>query len=229
MLAITNRAIVDKNLFAHIRLRSYRLWFSNAAINIFTDLMVAILPVKVVWGLQIPNRQKIALVGILTIGWFVCVVSILRLNALIVFSKHPEDQTYYSAATAYWSSIELNLGIVCASLPALKPLIVRIIPGFSTRHSSKGYGTGPSAHRTRGYGLGSRVTRNTTDDDVEVKMQSINANAYSSRADQNVLGKNIYVTQHIEQHCERNGQSSDSESQKDLVTHDAFPSPYGKN
>lgn len=190
--------------------------------------MCAILPVKALWGLQIPKRQKIALVGILTIGWFVCVVSVLRLHALIVLSQHPEDRTYYSAATAYWSAIELNLGIVCASLPALKPLIVKIIPGFSTR-GSKGYGTGLSAHRSRGYGLGSRVTRNTTEEDLEVKMQSINANAYSSRADQDVLGKSIYVTQHIEQHCERNGQSSDSESQKDLVTHDAFPSPYRKN
>ncbi|KAF1918151.1 hypothetical protein BDU57DRAFT_514751 [Ampelomyces quisqualis] len=223
-------ACVPVNAFWHVLekanakcLKHETLWFINAAINIFTDLMLAILPVKAIWGLQIHKRQKIALVGILTIGWFVCVVSTLRLNALVVLSKNPADQTYYSAAAAYWSAIELNLGIVCASLPALRPLVVKLIPGFSTRNSSKSYGAGISAHKSRGYGPGSKATRSTTDGEVNVKMESINGNAYSSRANQD---KKIYVTQRIEQHCERNGQSSDSESQKDLVTHDAFPSPY---
>jgi hypothetical protein len=192
--------------------------------------MVAILPVKALWGLQIPKRQKIALVGILTIGWFVCIVSILRLNALIVLSKHADDRTYYSAATAYWSAIEMNLGIVCASLPALKPLVVKIIPGFSTRHSSRGYGTNLSGRMVKTYGFGSGGTRGTEDDEVELATKTINANAYSSKTGQDALGKNIYVTQKVEQHFERNGQrsNSDTESQKDLVTNTTFPSPYEK-
>ncbi|KAF2826496.1 hypothetical protein CC86DRAFT_351203 [Ophiobolus disseminans] len=204
------------------------VWFANASINIFTDLMVATLPVKPLWGLQIPKRQKIALVGILTIGWFVCVVSILRLNALVVFTSHPEDPVYYSAATAYWSAIEINLGIVCASLPALKPLVVKIIPGFSTRHSSRGYGTALSGNMSRNHGLASKAVRDTHDADMELGKKSINANAYSSKTDQDTLGKSIYVTQHFEQHFEENGQGSDSESQKDLVASTKFPLPYGK-
>jgi hypothetical protein len=204
------------------------LWFTNAAINIFTDLMVAILPVKALWNLQIPNRQKIALVGILTIGWFVCVVSILRLNALVVLSKHPDDRTYYSAATAYWSAIEINLGIVCASLPALKPLIVKIIPGFSTRHSSRGYGTANSARMGKSYGLGSKATRGTQDDVMELATKRINSNAYSSKAAQQDLGKSIYVTQHVEQHYEDTGHASDCESQKDLVATTTYTLPHAK-
>jgi hypothetical protein len=180
--------------------------------------MVAILPIKTIWSLQIPKRQKVALVCILTIGWFVCVVSILRLNALVVLSKHPDDRTFYSAATAYWSAIEINLGVLCASLPALKPLVVKVIPGFSTRHSSRGYGTGLSGRKGKSYGLGSKATHDTNDYDVELAAKPMKANAYSSRCDQDDLGKKIYVTQHVEHHYEANGQSSDTESQKDLVT-----------
>jgi hypothetical protein len=180
--------------------------------------MVAILPIKVIWRLQVPSRQKVALLGILTIGWFVCVVSILRLNALVILSKHPDDRTFYSAATAYWSAIEINLGIVCASLPALKPLVVKIIPGFSTRHSSRGYGTELSGGKGRSYGLGSKATHGTIDCDIELTSRTMKVNAFSSRCDQDDLGKNIYITQHVEQHYETNGQSSDTESQKDLVT-----------
>jgi hypothetical protein len=146
-----------------------------------------------------------------------------------VLSKHPEDKFYYSAATAYWSSIELNLGIVCASLPALKPLIVKIIPGFSSRHSSRGYGTAVSGTMGKKYGVGSKGTRTTNDDDVELATKSINANAYSPRSGQDSLGRSIYVTQHFEQHFEENGQSSDSESQKDLVANTTFPTPHAKH
>ncbi|KAH7073599.1 hypothetical protein BKA63DRAFT_37167 [Paraphoma chrysanthemicola] len=206
------------------------LWYTNAAINISTDIMVAVLPVQPIWGLQVPKRQKVALVGILTIGWFVCVVSILRLNSLVVVSNNPQDRMYYAAAGAYWSSIELNLGIVCASLPALKPLIVKIIPKFSSRNSSRGYGNPLSGVMGNNhYGLGSKATRAADDDDMELATKSTNTNAYSSKSGQDSLGKSIYVTQHFEQHFEENGQSSDSESQKDLVASTAFPTPYAKH
>ena len=187
-----------------------------------TDLLVATLPVRVIWGLQIPKRQRVALLCILTIGWFVCVVSILRLHALVVLAAHPEDTTWYSSATAYWSSIEMNLAIVCASLPALKPLLVRIIPGFSSHHGSRGYGSTALSGRHKSHGLGSKGTRNTVDDDLELANKSLSSKAYPSTSNESVYGKNIYVSHNFEQHVEENGQISDSESQKDLV---ATPQP----
>lgn len=187
----------------------------NAAINIVTDLLVAILPVRVIWGLQIPKQQKVALLSILTIGWFVCVVSVLRLNALVVLVAHPDDSTWYSSATAYWSAIEMNLAIVCASLPALKPLLVRVFPGFSSRYGSQGYGTATSG-RQRSQTLAARGARNTVDEDLELG-RSINTTVYPSESADSVHGKNIYVSRQFEQRFEENGLSSDSDSQKDLV------------
>ncbi|CAO2648301.1 Nn.00g075680.m01.CDS01 [Neocucurbitaria sp. VM-36] len=192
------------------------IWYVNASINIMTDLLVATLPVRAIWGLKIPTRQRIALLCILTIGWFVCVVSILRLHALVVFAAHPEDTTWYSSATAYWSAIEVNLAIVCASLPALKPLLVKIIPGFSS-HGSRGYGSTALSGRFRSHGLRSKATRNTVDNDLELASKSLSSKAYPSMSDESVYGKNIYVSHNFEQHVEENGHISDSESQKDLV------------
>lgn len=45
------------------------MYHANAALNITTDLLVAALPVRQLWKLQIAMRQKIALLLILTIGW----------------------------------------------------------------------------------------------------------------------------------------------------------------
>jgi hypothetical protein len=45
------------------------MYHANAGLNIATDLLVAALPIRRLWKLQLPMRQKIALVSIMTIGW----------------------------------------------------------------------------------------------------------------------------------------------------------------
>ncbi len=174
--------------------------------NIFTDLMVAIIPVRGIWSLQIPRRQKLALLGILTIGWFVCIVSVLRVYALNVLHNHPDDQTYYSAPAAYWSAIESNLAIVCASLPALKPLIVRIVPVFGTRGSSRGGGsTAASANNHRLQKLGSKLGGKTVEDKEKLTSHSNTSRVQSiisSPSESEHHGRSIYVTKHFEQRIE---------------------------
>ncbi|KAK6517555.1 hypothetical protein TWF281_004205 [Arthrobotrys megalospora] len=105
------------------------LWFANAGINIFTDFSIAILPLPVIIKLNMPKSQKIPLMMIFALGFFICIVSILRLRFLILLSKSM-DPTWDQPATAYWSAIEMNISIVCACLPALKPLVSLIAPSI---------------------------------------------------------------------------------------------------
>jgi hypothetical protein len=65
----------------------------------------------------------------------VCIVSILRVHSLFVLAHNERDPMFYSAPPVYWASIEMNLAIVCACVPALKPLVVKVIPAFSSRRS----------------------------------------------------------------------------------------------
>jgi hypothetical protein len=180
--------------------------------------MVAVIPVRGIWSLQIPKRQKTALLGILTIGWFVCIVSVLRVYALNVFNKHSDDTTYYSAPTAYWSNIEANLAIVCASLPALKPLVVRIVPVFGTRHSSGGRGsTAASGNNHRLHKFGSKGLWRSGDDKEKLTSDSSASHAQSvaSRPSESENhGRNIYLTKHLEQHAEnKNTGTRDSDQE----------------
>ncbi|CAN9210265.1 unnamed protein product [Alternaria alternata] len=106
--------------------------FAHGFLNMITDLMVALLPVPAIWRLQLVRRQKIALVCLLCVGWIVCIISALRIQSLFVFFRHPKDPLYYAAPPIYWASIEQNLSIVCACVPAMKPLVVRIVPAFTS-------------------------------------------------------------------------------------------------
>lgn len=41
----------------------------NTSFNMFTDVLLATLPVHIIWTLQINQRQKISLIGVLSLGY----------------------------------------------------------------------------------------------------------------------------------------------------------------
>lgn len=67
----------------------------------------------------------------------VCVTSILRIHSLVDLAHNSGDAMYYGAPPIYWAAVEMNLAISCACVPALKPLVVQIIPAFGSRQSAK--------------------------------------------------------------------------------------------
>jgi hypothetical protein len=195
------------------------MYHANAALNITTDLLVAALPVRQLWKLQIALKQKIALLVILTLGWFVVIISIIRLYFLILVAKHPEDQTWFSGPAAYWSALEVNLAIVCASTPALKPLIVSIIPIFGTRFgTSKRSNKGSHSTNTSGsHGfmrLKGKPSQSTMDDEVRLE-HGITALPNAYRESRRDGWKDIHVTHDFEQSSVKEGRRSDA-SRKDL-------------
>ncbi|KAN0083885.1 putative integral membrane protein [Elaphomyces granulatus] len=112
------------------------MWFSHSAFHILTDVVLLILPMPVINSLQLPKRQKYALMLIFALGSFVCVTSILRLHSvqMIAVSK---DSTYDNVGAASWLAVECNVAIICASLPSLKVLISKMLPRIISSDSSR--------------------------------------------------------------------------------------------
>ncbi|KAF1845270.1 uncharacterized protein K460DRAFT_376726 [Cucurbitaria berberidis CBS 394.84] len=123
----------------------HAMWFAIAAINILTDFIIIILPMPVIRSLRLGRRQKTALTAIFAVGGFVCIVSILRLQSLVAISKS-QDLTYDNPSSAAWSSIEVNVAIICSCLPLFRPLLARWLPGgFSSHKRSSHSSPRPSA------------------------------------------------------------------------------------
>ncbi|KAJ5956040.1 hypothetical protein N7501_010319 [Penicillium viridicatum] len=113
------------------------LWFSNSAIHIITDIVILIYPMPVLKSLQLPRKQKLALMAVFALGGFVLITSILRLKSLLVISNS-DDPTYDNVGAATWSAVECNVAIICACLPGTRAFLSRLLPHiFSTR--SNGY------------------------------------------------------------------------------------------
>jgi hypothetical protein len=107
----------------------------TSSFNILTDIWILALPVKTLLGIQRPNREKFALIVVFSLGVFSCIASIVRLHSIRIYTES-KDPFYDSVPINLWSMIEVNIGIWCASIPALKALISR---GQRERSRATGY------------------------------------------------------------------------------------------
>ncbi|KAK8035785.1 hypothetical protein PG991_001858 [Apiospora marii] len=122
-------------------------WMS-AILNIVVDLVVLVLPLKQLYALQTNLKKKIMIMIMFSLGIFVTIVSAIRLRSLIMFANSQNITWDYNEA-AYWSTIEMHVGIVCACLPALRALFVsmgaKVLGTTKGGTKASGYSTGNSS------------------------------------------------------------------------------------
>ncbi|GAW14674.1 hypothetical protein ANO14919_040770 [Xylariales sp. No.14919] len=114
------------------------LFYSNAGLNIAEDLILYFLPIHILWNMNLPLRQRIALIGIFVVGGLTIIAGIVRIPSLkeAIVSTDP---TWDHFGSSIWSSIECNIGIICACLVHLKPLIAHVAPSaLGPSKSSRG-------------------------------------------------------------------------------------------
>ncbi|KAK3342001.1 hypothetical protein B0T25DRAFT_438833, partial [Lasiosphaeria hispida] len=103
---------------------SLTVWYLTSIMNIVTDFIVFMVPMPAIRSLQLPRRQKVLVASIFCLGFFTCAISIVRLFTLHG-AINTTDPTWDNVPSAYWSIVEINCGILCASLPPLRPLLRR--------------------------------------------------------------------------------------------------------
>lgn len=144
----------------------------SAPINIVTDLAILALPLPVLTSMRLPQRQKVILIMTFALGIFVTIVDVVRIyylqTAINDASSKPSSdpdaafggspQFAWNASLALlWSAVEVNVGIACACIPTLKPLIIRILPAMlidpdgSTRRTSETTDKPPTVQSTHSH------------------------------------------------------------------------------
>ncbi|QKX52999.1 uncharacterized protein TRUGW13939_00070 [Talaromyces rugulosus] len=95
-------------------------------INIITDFTLLILPMPVIWGLNMKRTKKILTILTLVAGSFACIVSIVRLASVQAVGS-TTDPSWDDVGGGILSCVEVCVGIVAASLPTYRPLLNRFI------------------------------------------------------------------------------------------------------
>ncbi|KAF1932823.1 uncharacterized protein M421DRAFT_416433 [Didymella exigua CBS 183.55] len=139
---------------------------SNAAISIALDFWILGIPLWQLWGLKLHWKKKVAVALMFCLGTFVTIVSILRLQSLVQFAQ-TSNASWEFYNVSVWSTIEICVGIMCACLPTLRLLLVKLFPilgGSSARSRNNyyNYGSGNELKNVGGASQNKRSLHNDT-------------------------------------------------------------------
>lgn len=108
------------------------VWWALTYLHIITDFIIFLLPIPVVATMNVPRSQKAGLLFVFSVGFFVCLISVLRTIWLKAQYPRP-DFTWDLTSIANWSIVEMNIAVVCACLITLKPLFQKVFGPWMAR------------------------------------------------------------------------------------------------
>jgi len=129
------------------------VYFTNIS-NLITDIWIFLMPVPMIWHLQLQTKKKLLLSFIFCIGLATCVISSIRLT--VVLGRGSPDFTWYYVPLGAYSVYEPLGGILCTNLPIIWHMLRKRNAmnkpgsnGFIKTHNSNSTPTIGSSRRSR--------------------------------------------------------------------------------
>lgn len=149
--------------------------WANAAISIALDIWMLAIPLSQLKSLNLHWKKKVGVGIMFSVGTFVTIVSILRLQSLVSFATST-NLTWDQYDVSNWSTIEINVGIICACLPTLRLILVRMFPRqlATTKYSGNKYyaNQGKSTPRSRSRTVGDDESASGSDPNRTIVCQT---------------------------------------------------------
>ncbi|GJC84899.1 satratoxin biosynthesis SC1 cluster protein 4 [Colletotrichum liriopes] len=158
--------------------------WANAGISIVLDFWMLALPLSQIKSLNLHWKKKIGVAMMFFVGTFVTVVSILRLQSLVQFAKS-QNPTWDQFDVATWSTVEINVGIICACMPSIRVILVGFFPKLlgstrrGTSQAAKYYIQSSGNGRSRNRTLGNEAKIRTVDRETGASSGSPNGIMYT--------------------------------------------------
>ncbi|KAL2834691.1 hypothetical protein BJY01DRAFT_252923 [Aspergillus pseudoustus] len=102
----------------------------NGVLNIVTDILTYLLPVPMVYGLQLTWRKKGAILGIFGLGILSIAAACVRYDFVKKLASATEEYYLLLADSLNWCTIEAYVAIFCGCAPSLSVLIKAYAPSI---------------------------------------------------------------------------------------------------
>ena len=113
------------------------------------DLSLVILPISIIWNLQLNWHKKVGLSALMGIGVLACICAAIKTSKLTELNARA-DITFITVDLWIWNINETNVVILAASIPTLRPLFLVLFqrPG-SENYRGKSYGSSSRAGKRK--------------------------------------------------------------------------------
>ncbi|KAK6346551.1 hypothetical protein TWF696_006675 [Orbilia brochopaga] len=172
--------------------------YSFCIIHIFVDLSLLILPIRVIWELQMPVKRKLSTLSLFVIGAVGCICAVMRVITIAQL-LNGFDFTWTIYDPGMWGLLELTIGIICACIPPSKLLFEKIYckmagvkfrPFGSSRDDPSSYKSGDSSlpydEKRRGRSRSPAPRYSDMYNSTEKSFQSINKSVLMSQTSERV-------------------------------------------
>ncbi|KAI1114233.1 hypothetical protein F5Y14DRAFT_415118 [Nemania sp. NC0429] len=116
-------------------LQGHAIDITSASINLAIDLLILLLPQRVIWTLQLSTNRKRGIAAIFAVGLLGCIAAVFRLVATVQYSFSP-DVTYNFSAVALWAVAETTCGMLVYAVPTAPKAyasLLKLVPLASVR------------------------------------------------------------------------------------------------
>ncbi|KAL8709843.1 MAG: hypothetical protein Q9220_005459 [cf. Caloplaca sp. 1 TL-2023] len=101
---------------------------SFGILTIVLDFFTLLLPIPLVRGLQLSTKQRIAVCTLFGLGFIVCIAGIVQVYYVDVALRKSYDETWDGWPLWVASAVEVDVGILCVSIPAIRPFLAIYVP-----------------------------------------------------------------------------------------------------
>ncbi|KAI5859538.1 hypothetical protein GGS23DRAFT_312162 [Durotheca rogersii] len=93
-----------------------------AAVHLTSDVLMLILPQKVIWSLQMSLRNRFGVSVFFSLGLLACISAAFRLSVTLSYTS-VVDVSYVGGSVLFWATAELTCGFIVACLPSMPKIL----------------------------------------------------------------------------------------------------------
>ncbi|KAJ9656469.1 hypothetical protein H2198_004928 [Neophaeococcomyces mojaviensis] len=123
--------------------------YSVMVFDILTDIACIVIPITMLWNLQMAVQRRWSLIGAFGCRIAVCICSAIRISALVTYFQ-TSDKSWEAVSPQTWAQVVQCLSIISACIPSLKVFLGSLDSGFMDI-SMRIHG-GPTYRTDYGYG-----------------------------------------------------------------------------
>lgn len=123
---------------------------TGAVASVLTDVLISLAPVKFLWSLKRPLRERIVLGFLMGLGLLAGISSIVKNTIIANFGKPGLDMWAMNVSISTWTSLEMLLGTIAACIPFCRPVLERCFGAVGLNMTKK---SGVGSGGTPGYAI----------------------------------------------------------------------------